>query len=173
MLETEYTKHYAYRGDLVYNENMARAVKKTKTTKTTAVKKDISNDRVKLGNRVSRDKKRFLENRTKDDVVILRKILSLMIVRTSEMEKHLEKVLAGSGVKIMPNWDELFGEEDLGKSDIDSKKKQPGTKIMMKKTPGEERTMGAPKRKRGNEHENEQKPKPKIVKSVTLIPGKK
>lgn len=99
-LKSEYLKHYSYRGDLNYNEKMARSVGKS--------------GKVKCGEeetcmyRVCRDKNRFYQARIKDDALILGKILESMIERTSEMEKYLENVLRDAGETTMPNWDELF-----------------------------------------------------------------
>lgn len=107
-LKSEYLKHYSYRGDLNYNEKMARSVGKS--------------GKVKCGEdetcmyRVCRDKNRFYQARIKDDALILCKILESMIERTSEMEKYLENVLRDAGETTMPNWDELF-EDDGASSD--------------------------------------------------------
>lgn len=100
MLETDYLKYYSYRGDLKYNEKMARSVGKKGKGK-------CGEDETCMY-RVCRDKNRFYEARIKDDALILGKILESMIERTSEMEKYLEKVLHDAGEKTMPNWDELF-----------------------------------------------------------------
>lgn len=101
VLEMDYDKYYEYRGDLKYNENMKRSIKKKEPGK---------NSDAGCLYRVCRDKNRFVENRIKDDVLILGKILESMIERTSEMEKHLENVLLQAGEKELPNWDELYEE---------------------------------------------------------------
>lgn len=102
MLESDYIKHYSYRGDLKYNEKMARSIG-NKTGKS-------GTDEETCMYRVCRDRNRFFETRIKDDVLILGKILESMIERTTEMEKHLEKVLLESGETSLPNWDEIFEE---------------------------------------------------------------
>lgn len=103
MLESEYQKHYTYRGDLKYNEKMARSIgNKGKG-------KNAKDDETCMY-RIFRDRNRFFETRIKDDVLILGKVLESMIERTTEMEKHLEKVLIDAGETDLPNWDELFEE---------------------------------------------------------------
>lgn len=143
LLESEYMKYYSYRGDLKYNENMARSIKKSKTTK-------VSGEDDTCGYRVCRDKNRFFENRIKDDVLILSKILDLMIVRTSEMEKHLERKLTDAGEKTMPNWDKLFREDDdsddenTESKDDDLEQPKEEQDVQME----EQKATGAAKRKR-------------------------
>lgn len=107
-LKSDYLKHYSYRGDLTYNEKMARSLGSENVKRN---KGDSSNYRV------IRDKNRFFEARIKDDALILGQILESMIERTSEMEKYLENVLCDNGEKNMPNWDELF-EYDGVNSDV-------------------------------------------------------
>lgn len=103
MLESEYQKHYTYRGDLKYNEKMARSIGNKEKGKNTK-------DDETCMYRIFRDRNRFFETRIKDDVLILGKILESMIECSAQMEKHLEKVLLDAGETDLPNWDELFEE---------------------------------------------------------------
>lgn len=130
MLESDYLKYYSYRGDLKYNEKMARSVSRKGKGKCAEEETCMY--------RVCRDKNRFYEARIKDDAVILGKILESMIERTSEMEKHLEKVLQDSGEKIMPNWDELFGYDGDSTDSQVAKETLKGSKVA-KKSPNADR----------------------------------
>lgn len=109
-LKSDYLKHYSYRGDLTYNEKMARSLGSENVKRN---KGDSSNYRV------IRDKNRFFEARIKDDALILGQILESMIERTSEMEKYLENVLCDAGEKNMPNWDELFEYDGVNSDGLD------------------------------------------------------
>lgn len=146
LLESDYLKYYSYRGDLKYNENMARSIKKEGKGKCT--------EKETCMYRVCRDKNRFFETRLKDDVLILGKILESMIKRTSQMENRLQNSLIKSGEKKMPNWDEMFNE------DVDDASKVDAVKTPMKAVKG----VGAAKRKAQNAESTEEKSKPKRTK---------
>lgn len=149
LLETDYLKYYSYRGDLKYNEKMARTIKKDGKGKCSEEETCMY--------RVCRDKNRFFETRLKDDVLILGKILESMIDRTAQMEKKLENVLTESGEKKMPNWDELFndGADETAKLNVNDVKKMPLN------NPKEVKRVGGAKRKEQDVKTAEQKSKPK------------
>lgn len=149
LLESDYLKYYSYRGDLKYNEKMARSIKKEGKGKCTEEETCMY--------RVCRDKHRFFETRIKDDALILGKVLEAMAERTSEMEKYLEKVLIESGEKKLPKWDEMFNSDVGDSSKINAKddKKKPSNDLKANKS------VGATKRKERDVKSVEQKSKAK------------
>lgn len=149
MLEADYLKYYSYRGDLKYNEKMARSIKKEGKGKCTEEETCMY--------RVCRDKNRFFETRIKDDVLILGKILESMIERTSEMEGYFDRVLFESGEKEMPNWDDLFsdGIANTHKVIVDD-----AEKIASNNSKGT-KSVGGAKRKKRDDKSVQQKSQPK------------
>lgn len=108
-LEATYGNYFEYRDDLGYNEKMARSIKKTISKKET--EKETEQDKT-CGFRICRDKNRYFETRVKDDATLLTKIFESAIKNSVRMEGYLENVLLSVGETEMPNWDDIFNEED-------------------------------------------------------------
>lgn len=107
LLEDEYKSCFLNRGDVPYNDNMARM-------DNMAPEMDISLDFLNqefrsFASRVCRDKMRFFLRRVSDDSLIVGKIFEGMVERLCAMEKFMNDILIEANEEI-EDWDDLWGD---------------------------------------------------------------